>query len=176
MNTGPLQMEFYLKFQRAHLEVIVGKSSFEILQLLWAKKMKERNVCYCIYYVEIQKLLVELNMHAKFGQHGPIVCNCNCKVCDSNECGCVTELCTYSRTSALWKSILCSSEELSEWHNCACIFGECQYYKIETLLVCPNEKGVPKKLVSWKRFAMETFLQRKVRLKKNLPLYINLQH
>jgi hypothetical protein len=87
------------------------------------------------------------------------VCNCDCKVCDSNECGCMAKLCTYSRTTALWKSILCPSEELSEWHNCACIFGKSQYYEIETLLVCPNEEeGVPKKLVSWKKFVMETFL------------------
>jgi hypothetical protein len=117
-------MEFYLKFQRAHPEVIVGKHSFDFLRPFWMKKMKERNVCCCIYHVEIQELLVALNnMRAKFGLHDPTVCNCDCKVCDSNECGCVPKLCTYSGTIVFWESIMCFCEELLEWHNRACIFG-----------------------------------------------------
>jgi hypothetical protein len=48
--------------------------------------------------------------------------------------------------------------------------GECPYCGIETLLVFPTkEEGVPEKLVSWKRFAMETIITKKGDTKKTCP-------
>ena len=110
-------------------------------------------------------------MCAKSDFHDLTMCNCDCKVCDSNECRYVAKLYTYSGIIALWKSIMCSCEELLEWHNRACIFDEYKYCGIETLLVYPiEEEGVPEKLVSWKRFAMETIIINKSEAKKKLIL------
>jgi hypothetical protein len=62
------QMEFYLHFQASHPLVIVEKPMFDFLQPLWIKRLKERNICCCIYHVEMQELLVEFNyMRAKSG-------------------------------------------------------------------------------------------------------------
>jgi hypothetical protein len=53
---------------------------------------------------------------------------------------------------------------------CMCMTGECPYCGIETLLVFPTkEEGVPEKLVSWKRFAMETIITKKGDTKKTCP-------
>ena len=50
-----------LEVQAAFPAVIVGKRSCDLLQPFWVKRMKERNVCCCIYHVEFQELLQGLN-------------------------------------------------------------------------------------------------------------------
>ena len=56
-----MQMEFYLHFQAAHSEVIVGKRIFDSFQPYFVKKLKDRNVCCCIYHVEMEELRVGFN-------------------------------------------------------------------------------------------------------------------
>ena len=79
-------------------------------------------------------------MRASTGMHVAVGCNCDCEVSSSNEVGCVSSLCTYSGTTALWEAILCMQEEFSEWHKRSHVFGECDFCGVETLLVCPFEK------------------------------------
>lgn len=85
-------MEFYLRFQAAHPLVIIGKRSFDLLQPFWMKRLKERNMCCCIYHVEMQELLVAFNnMKAKLGLYSQIDCDCDCEeVCQGYQgLGCV---------------------------------------------------------------------------------------
>jgi hypothetical protein len=61
-------MEFYLRFQKVHIEIVIGKRSFDVQHPFFVKKMMEHNVCYCIYHVEMDELCIGLNnMHTKFG-------------------------------------------------------------------------------------------------------------
>ena len=150
----------------------MGKHSCDKLRPFWVKKLKERNVCCCIYHVEIQELLVALNnMRTSTGMHVVVGCNCDCKVCSSNEVGCISYLCTYSRTTTLWKAILCLREEFNEWHKQSCLFCECDLCGVETLLVCPFEEDeILERHISWKQFAMETITIQKGETWKKLAL------
>jgi hypothetical protein len=52
---------FFLRSQKAHPLVIVGKRAFDALRPFWVKRMKERNVCCYIYHVEMEELKVGFN-------------------------------------------------------------------------------------------------------------------
>jgi hypothetical protein len=80
-----IQMELYLRFQAAYPLVIVGKRMFNLLQPFWINRLKERNVCCCIYHVEMQELLVGFNhIRAKSGLYCHFLCECECEeVCHS---------------------------------------------------------------------------------------------
>jgi hypothetical protein len=39
-------MDFLLRFQKAHPNVMIGKRLFDSLQPFWVKQMKEWNACY----------------------------------------------------------------------------------------------------------------------------------
>ena len=74
-----LQMDFFLRFQKASQHVIIGKRSFDLLRPFWMKCMKERNVCCYIYHIEFQELLQGLNyMRLRSGIHFVGTCTCNC--------------------------------------------------------------------------------------------------
>ena len=123
--------------------------------------------------MEIQELLVALNnMRASTRMHAAIGCNCDCEVCRlSNVVGCIGYLCTYSGTTTLWKAILCLREEFSEWHKRWCLFGECDFCGVETLLVCLfKEDRILEQHIPWKWFAMETITSEKGETWKILAL------
>ena len=101
-----LQMEFFLRFQVAFPAVIVGKRSFDLLRPFWVKRMKERNVCCCIYHVEFQELLQGLNyLRLRSGIHSNGSCTCDCdEVCappTATGADCHGKLLTYPGTTAL---------------------------------------------------------------------------
>jgi len=58
-------MDFFLHFQKAHLELIVGKRTFDSLHPFWVKSMRAHNVCYCIYHVEMEELRLGFNYMQK---------------------------------------------------------------------------------------------------------------
>ncbi len=63
-------MEFYMRFQHKHLEIIIRKRAFDAQHSFIVKKMKECNLCHYIYHVEIDELWQGLNyMLVKFGIH-----------------------------------------------------------------------------------------------------------
>ena len=101
-----LQIEFFLRFQKASQCVIIGKRSFDLLRPFWMKPMRERNVCCYIYHVEFQELLQGLNyMRLRSRIHFGGTCTCDCdEVCtapSSNGTGCHSKTMTYSGTMAL---------------------------------------------------------------------------
>jgi hypothetical protein len=72
-------MELYLKFRKAHLEIIIGKRSFDAHHF-FVKKMECNGYC-CIYHVEMSELHIGLNnMRTKFGIHSNCGYNCE-EVC-----------------------------------------------------------------------------------------------
>lgn len=56
-----LHIEFFFKFQVAHLEEIVGQRVFESLKPFYVKALKDRNTSCCIYHIEINEVCVALN-------------------------------------------------------------------------------------------------------------------
>ena len=71
-----------MRFCEAHLEVLVGKCVFDSMQPYWVKKMNERNVCCCIYHVEMEKLLSAFTrLKTESGIHDIADCICQCEVC-----------------------------------------------------------------------------------------------
>ncbi len=74
-------MEFFLHFQRTHPCVIIGKWSFDSLCPFSAKRMKEHNVCCCIYAVKLEELTVGFTyMRKKFGLNSNSHFGCDCDV------------------------------------------------------------------------------------------------
>jgi len=45
----------------------------------------------------------------------------------------------YVGLTRLWKSIVCPKGEFDEWNNVSCLYGQCQNYGVNTLLLYPNE-------------------------------------
>ena len=171
-----LQMEFFLRFQVAFPAVIVGKRSFDLLQPFWIKRMKERNVCCCIYHVEFQELLQGLNyLRLRSGIHSNGSCTCDCdEVCvppTATGAGCHGKLLTYPGTTALWESIVCPKGEFEEWHSRDCLYGECENCGVDYLPVCPvEEDGSSSLMVNWKRYEMKEIITKKGLQRKKLCL------
>ena len=124
-------MEFFLRFQKASPQVIIGKRSFDLLLPFWVKRMKERNVCCCIYHVEFQELLQGLNnMRLRCGIHFACTCTYDCdEVCaapTADGIGCHGKTMTYPGTTALWESVVCPKGEFDQWHSRDCLYGDCE--------------------------------------------------
>jgi hypothetical protein len=167
-------MEFYLRFQAAHPLVIVGKRMFDFFQPFWIKRLKERNVCCCIYHVEMQELLVGFNhMRAKSGLHCHSLCECDCEeVCRSYfGSNCARSLAVFSGVTAMSETILCPKPNGERWHNRDCLFGTYTACRVDFLPLCPTEEaGGFGSLVKWKHFAMEVIRTKKGEERKKLQL------
>ena len=158
-------MEFYLRFQAVNPKVIIGKRMFDSFQPWFVKKLKERNVCCCIYDVEMEELRVEFNyMRSKAGLHFEGACSCDCEeVCEGiSGQHCSAELNTFSGVTAMVESIMCPKADTYRWHARECVFGEYNNCGVDFLPVCPiEEEGSSSKLIKWKHFSMETITTRK---------------
>lgn len=167
-------MEFYLRFQAANPKVIIGKRMFDSFQPWFVKKLKERNVCCCIYHVEMEELRVGFNhMRTKADLHPEKACDCDCEdVCQSTgENQCCARLCTFSGVTAMVDSILCPKKDDSQWHARECVFGECVNCGVDFLPICPiEEEGPSTKLVKWKHFSLQTITTKKGLERKKLQL------
>jgi hypothetical protein len=167
-------MEFYLCFQAAHPLVIFGKRMFDFLQPFWIKRLKERNICCCIYHVEMQELLVGFNyMRAKSGLHSQSVCECECEeVCRSyHGTNCAGSLVVFSGVTAMSKMILCPKPEGAKWHTHDCLFGNCTSCGVDFLPLCPEEEDASSgSLVKWKHFAIQVIRIQKGKERKKLQL------
>jgi hypothetical protein len=56
-----VHIEFFLRFQVAHLDLIIGQRSLEYLKPFFVKLVKDWNTCCCIYHVEFIELKLALN-------------------------------------------------------------------------------------------------------------------
>jgi hypothetical protein len=140
----------------------------------WVKKMKDRNVCCCIYHVEMEELRVDFNFMRKLsGIHASNTCNCDCEeVCGGRDgCGCKGHFLTFTSTNNMIKSILCPLDEFTEWHDRKCVFGECKDCGIAYFSCCPiEEQGKSLEKVNWKHFAYQTITIKKGLEKQKLQL------
>jgi hypothetical protein len=55
-----VHIEFFLRFQVAHLDLIIGQRSLEYLKPFFVKPVKDWNTC-CIYHVQFNELKLVLN-------------------------------------------------------------------------------------------------------------------
>jgi len=105
-------MDFFLRFQKAHLEVAISKWLFDSLNPFWVKNLKEPNVCCCIYHLELEELKVGFDcMQKTFNLHAKNVFYCSCEeVCqvinDYNQ-GCITSKLTFLSLTKMWECIVC---------------------------------------------------------------------
>jgi len=66
---------------------------------------------------------------------------------------------------------VCAKGEFDEWHDVKCLYGECPYCGVDTLLLCPDEvEGCEGKLLEWRRFALEETISKKEKVLKKLNL------
>ena len=113
-----LQTQFFIRFVKAHPEVIVGERCFICLKPFFIKAMKERNTCCCIYHVELDELRIALNKyHATrpnehLCQHGMESGSCEASSIE------------FEGLTSLWESVVCPKGEFDEWHNVKCLYGE----------------------------------------------------
>jgi len=56
------QIEFYKKFQSAHLESVISQRVFGYLKPFFVKPLKDKNTCCCIYHVKLNELRLALNL------------------------------------------------------------------------------------------------------------------
>ena len=169
-----LQMTFYMCFREAHLDVFVGKRIFDSLQPYWVKKLDERNVCCCIYHVEMEELLSAFNqLRTKSGIHSKAECTCQCEVClnKTNVDHCVARVFVYPRLTAISEAVLCPKPANTAWHSKDCLFGDCLNCGIDILPLCPTEEdGLSQTMVPWKHYEMQSIMTRKDLQRKKLQL------
>jgi len=131
-------MEFSLCFQKAHPELVISKRSFDSLHPFWVKSL-ERNVCCCIYHVELKELKVGFNcMKINSGLHDGCTCSFEevCQTINGFKEGCVAKHATFLGLIAMWESIICPRDPFAEWHNRKCVMGECELCGVENLPIC----------------------------------------
>lgn len=77
------QTAFFLQFKDAHPEYKIAQRTFERMKPWYFRPLKERNVCCCIYHVEMDLMRVGLNtMRDQVrGLHTKLQCSCFCPVC-----------------------------------------------------------------------------------------------
>jgi hypothetical protein len=103
-----------MRFQKANPSIVISKQTCDALRPFWIQKMKEHNVCCCIYHVEIEELCVKFDhMRLKFGLNSYFHYDCEvvCEgVDDSNIVGCMGSHAIYSSYIALWEVMVCPND------------------------------------------------------------------
>jgi hypothetical protein len=71
-------------FRKIHPRIIIGKKAFDAQYPSFAKKMKDCNVYYCIYHVELDELQQGLNhMRMRLSIHSEAQCDYTCdNICE----------------------------------------------------------------------------------------------
>ena len=65
-----------------HPIVIIGKQMFDSLKPFYVNTLEKKNVCCCIYHVEIDELCIGYNfMREKSSLHNSSECTCKCEDC-----------------------------------------------------------------------------------------------
>ncbi len=110
INYGVLCRQIFTYAFRRHIQKLsLDKGPLIHSSLFFVKKMKERNVCWCIYHVEFDELWKGLNyMCTSFGIHSQSQCDYDCKeICRSTDGtkgydACMGSSTTYVRLIVLW--------------------------------------------------------------------------
>ncbi len=104
-----VQLDFYTRFMKAHVECKVGLRAFEKLKFYYVRRLKEHNTCACKYRTEMVELKHGFNnmQTTSKGVHDR-ACNCNCDVYSRNiPRHCIVECTKISSFTDTWNSILC---------------------------------------------------------------------
>jgi hypothetical protein len=89
-----------------HPLIIIGKQTFDLLRSYWVKKMKDCDVCCCIYHVKMGELRVGFNhMRHKSRLHLEVHCECekNCGPNLNSYGSCLDSHAIYPCIIALWE-------------------------------------------------------------------------
>jgi hypothetical protein len=103
-----LQTQFFIRFQKAHPEVIAGERSFCSLKPFFIKAMKERNTCCCIYHVELNELRMALN---KYHASRPKEHSCQHRM-ESGSCD--ASSIEFDGLTSCWESVVCPKGEFDD--------------------------------------------------------------
>lgn len=84
--------------------------------------MNDKNVCCCIYHVEMDELRVGFNFMRKHcGSYIASACTCHCEEVCGDGCGFQGQMLTFLGTTSMQESILCPIDNFTKWHNKTCI-------------------------------------------------------
>ncbi|MCO5573779.1 hypothetical protein L7F22_027553 [Adiantum nelumboides] len=147
------EAEFFMNFKEQHPSIDIGFRAFQSLKPFFARKLKERNTCCCVYHtrIDLMRLVINsLRIDTK-SIHGD-ACDCLCMICmPIEEEKCSAYAATFSSVSKLWRSTVCPKEESAGWHKLACLLRTCK--QCLKPLFCPRELDVAsQELVKWKSF------------------------
>lgn len=145
---------------------------FDSLRSFWVKKMKECNLCCCIYHVEWEELRVGFNyMHQKFELHIDFQCEAICASIKDSSIGCMGSHGIYLGLTTFWEVIVCPKNPHFKWHAQDYVFGKCENCGVENLAICLiEEEESSSALISQKNFNMETIVIKKGEERKKLKL------
>jgi hypothetical protein len=160
LRFGDLQAEFFKRFQAAHPNIIVQQRAFLKLKPYFVKPLLERNVCCCVYHVEVDLLRQGLNKmrNIRLGIHANNHAFFFCDIChppgSTGLDDCLAHLKTFDGVTALWTTCVCPKAEHELWHAKACLRGECPACGVEKKLIfCPEELDPDsEKRVTWQCF------------------------
>jgi hypothetical protein len=129
----------------------------------FVKPMTERNVCCCMYHVEVMLIVATLNRMRdhRLGIHkhdasdaGYCFCDTCCPPGSYGADGCRAHLMHFTGSTHLWQSCVYMKGEMDLWHKRRCHLGECVHCGIQKKLsFCPSEvDNASIEVVSWRRF------------------------
>jgi hypothetical protein len=154
---------FFLWYKQSYPLEIVQERAFLKLMPYFVKPMTERNVCCCIYHVEVMLIVAALNrmrdwrlgIHKHDTSEG-VYCFCDtcCPPGSYGANGCRAHLLHFTGTTHLWQSCVCVKGEMDLWHKRKCLMGECVHYGVQKKLSFCLSKVDERSndLVSWRRF------------------------
>jgi hypothetical protein len=157
-----LQSQFFLQFKIAHPKCAISQRTFKKLKPWFVKPLNDKNVCCCIYHVEMGMILEAFNTmrDKQKGLHSSVPYICTCVVCIC--IGLIADDCmahknVWQSCSDLWRACICSKGELDTWHHLKCFMGTCEHCGVKILPISLSESSITNTtLLKWKCFEYET--------------------
>jgi hypothetical protein len=151
-----------LQFKIAHPKCAISQRTFKKLKPWFVKPLNDKNVCCCIYHVEMGMILEAFNTmrDKQKGLHSSVPYICTCVVCIC--IGLIADDCmahknVWQSCSDLWRACICSKGELDTWHHLKCFMGTCEHCGVKILPISLSESSITNTtLLKWKCFEYET--------------------
>ena len=128
----------------------------------FVKLVTERNVCCCMYHVEVMLIVATLDRmrDCRLGIYKHDTCDAGYCFCDTccppssyGANGCRAHLMYFIDSTHLWQSYVCVKGEMDLWHKRQCLLGECVDCSVQKKLLFylseVDEANI--KVVSWRR-------------------------
>jgi hypothetical protein len=130
------------------------------LRPYYLRPLKDRNVCCCQYYMELDMLREGINnmRDARRGVHAQ--CTCDCELCASHvndsDPHYIAHEFVFKGITKLWLQVVCPKLETKEWYKYSCLMENCDACGMKNLLFFLNEiEGTDSAVLTWRCFCSE---------------------